>query len=176
MMTALPTARPGLLCHKLDDELLVYDPKEDQIHLLNVPTFEVLEMLQRESDREAILDRLHASRSTAEDMLALAIDELARAGLLDSHSQASRPQVITDMNRRAMVQRIAIAASALLVPAIITLSPKSASAQSNTPDGSACTTSSQCITHCCSNSNGANCGNQKNVCRNPVNFPGCPCI
>lgn len=175
MTTRLPTARPELLCHKLDDELLVYDPKEDQIHLLNAPTYEVLEMLQRGGDREMIISRLHASRKTAEDMLALAIDELAKAGLLDSKPQAP-VSAITDMNRRAMVQRVAIATSALLVPAIITLSPKSASAQSNTPDNSACTTSSQCITHCCSNSNGSNCGNQKNVCRNPVNFPTCSCI
>ena len=48
--------RPGLLRHRLDDQVLVYDARENRVHLLDLTTGWVLELLEegRNTEEEII--------------------------------------------------------------------------------------------------------------------------
>lgn len=159
-MTNLPTLRTGLRRHVLDDQLLVYDTKTDQIHLLNSTTAKVLDLIEEGFGSDDVikkLDEINGATGGA-DLLSLALGELRSAGLLDTE-KVEVPK-IHETTRRQMVQRIAAAGAAILVPAIITLAPQSAAAQgSSLPNGSACTLSSQCASGCCATNSSGSCTN-----------------
>ena len=127
-MDQTPSLRPGLLRHRLDNELLVYDTKEEQVHLLNPTTFAVVEMLEEGVDSATMASRLGAQNNTdaGAEILALALDELAKAKLLEAKA-GSHSSIIPDGNRRQMIQRAVTLGATLLVPAIVTLTPKAAS-------------------------------------------------
>jgi len=151
-MEPLPFLRHGLLAHRLDDQFLVYDPARDKIHLLDATTALVYGLLETpRSTRDDILRDLAAltTTSSADALLALSFDELNKAELLD------RPRgepVMADVTRRTLLKRVAATgATALLIPAITTLTATSLSAQGTCiPIGSACTSNAQC----CVGSNG----------------------
>jgi len=152
-MKHLPSPRAGLLAHRLDDQFLVYDPSADKIHLLDPTTARVYDLLDsRHSTRGDILRELAslAGGQADEALLALALDELSRAGLLESPSGVERS--IPDVTRRQLLRGLATAgATALLIPAITTLTASNLNAQGTCiPIGSACTTDAQC----CIGSNG----------------------
>lgn len=149
-MDQKPSLRPGLLRHRLDNELLVYDTKEEQVHLLNPTTFAVVEMMEEGIDSETMASRLGAQNNTdaGADILALALDELAKAKLLETSAQMRSP-LVPDGTRRQMIQRAAGLGAALLIPAIVTLTPRAASAATNVGIGGACANSFECVSACC---------------------------
>src|SRR5215212_6950715 len=102
-MGQTPSLRRGLLRHRLDNELLVYDTQEEQIHLLNPSTFAVVEMLDEGLDSDTMASRLGAlnNTDTGAEILALALDELANAKLLRTRVGESAP-VIAQATRRQM--------------------------------------------------------------------------
>lgn len=130
-MNTLPRVRPGLLRHRLDDQALVYDARADKVHLLDPTTACVLELLEEgkwTADRitEEVARRVNVAPSDA--LLALSLDELRKADLLDSSTTPLPP--VTDLRRREMLRKIGLAgAAALLIPAITTLTAKPAGAQ-----------------------------------------------
>jgi hypothetical protein len=162
-MDQTPSLRPGLLRHRLDNELLVYDTNAEQIHLLNPTTFAVVEMLEEGVDPAMMASRLGAQNHTdaGAEILALALDELAKAKLLEMKVENSST-IIPDGNRRQMIQRAATLGAALLIPAIVTLTPKAASAATNLANGSPCVQSTECLSGCCGKNSSGSC--QSNVC------------
>ena len=152
-MEHLPSLRVGLLAHRLDDQFLVYDPAADKIHLLDATTARVYGMLDsRRSTRGDILRDLAslANGSDAEVLLALSLDELRKAGLLDRVNGGYR--TIPDTTRRDLLKKLAaVGATALLIPGITTLTARDLSAQGTCiPIGGACNQDAQC----CVGSNG----------------------
>ncbi len=142
-MNSLPRVRPGLLRHELDGQVLIYDAREDRVHLLDTTTGHVFEMLEKgDRSTEGIVSELANRINTleAESLLQLSLDELRKAELLEN-AEAVAP--LSDMSRRDMVRKIGLAgAAALLVPAIASLTASSASAQT----GASCIASGQvCI-------------------------------
>jgi hypothetical protein len=171
-MKELPSLRAGLLRHRLDNELLVYDTRADQIHLLNPSTFAVVEMLEEGVDAETMANRLgSANKTDGADILALALDELAKAKLLESKSSAS--SIIPDGTRRQMIQRAAGLGAALLIPAIVTLTPRTASAASNLANGAACVSSVECLSGCCGSNGSGACLTNKCSPSGPGNCTNC---
>lgn len=148
-MTSLPSLRGGLLRHKLDNELLVYDPVGERIHLLNGPTTAVVEMMDEGMTAEAIIERFDRTQGApvGSHLLALALDELAKAGLTDD---AENTTGISDVSRRQLLQRVAAVGAMLLTPAIASLTPAALHAQS------------ACGTFCASQS--SNCTNPSCAC------------
>jgi hypothetical protein len=169
-MPNLPSLRPGLRHHNLDDQLLVYDQENDQIHLLNSTTAKVVHLIDQGLTSDELVCRLDQIDPglTGNDALALAMHELRSARLLESN-EFDVPK-IHESTRRQMMQRIAAAGAAILIPAIITLAPKSAGAQaSQLPDGSFCTASGQCASGCCASNSAGSCDNSHcspNTCSN----------
>jgi len=152
-MTALPSLRVGLLVHRLDDQVLVYDRVSDRVHLLDHTTARVFELLaQQPADREVVLAELQSisSSDSAEALLALSIDELKKANLLEQ--PMNRQTALPSVTRRLLLNKITAAgATALLIPAIATLAATAAGGQSTCiPIGSPCTADAQC----CIGSNG----------------------
>ena len=161
-MLNLPTLRSGLRRHILDDQLLVYDTQSDQIHLLNSTTAKVIELVDEGIGRNEVVKRLDQINGAArgEDLLSLALGDLRSAGLLDTED-AEAPK-FHETTRRQMVQRIAAAGAAILIPAIVTLAPRPAGAQGTQfPLGTVCTASSQCASGCCASNSAGTCSNGK---------------
>ncbi len=130
-MNSLPRVRPGLLRHELDGQVLIYDAREDRVHLLDTTTGHVFELLQEEGKtRDSIVSEL-ASRMNSiesESLLQLSLDELRKADLLDD--AATAVPALSDISRRDLLRKASLAgAAAVLIPAIATLTATSAYAQ-----------------------------------------------
>ena len=148
----LPIVRKGLHLNRLDEELLVYDGKEDVVHLLNETTACVLELLSDGTLTQDGIEARIAQRTGAapsETVFLLAVDELRKANLLEDFEDNAEP--LSDLTRRALLRKMAMTgAAALLIPAITTLSPRRAYGQVS----GACREKKQCCTvdaDCCSN-------------------------
>lgn len=152
-MSTLPRVRPGLLRQRLDEQVLVYDPREDKVHLLDPTTACVLDLLEEGGWAQPRMTQEVARRlnvAASEDLVSLSLDELRKADLLDT-SSAPVPAV-TDLRRREMLRKVGLAgAAALLIPAITTLtaSPAYAVGTNCVLEGGACTQGSQCCSGIC---------------------------
>lgn len=148
-MNSLPRVRPGLLRHRLDEQVLVYDARDDKVHLLDPTTACVLELLEEgkwSADRimEEVARRVKVAPSGA--LLALSLDELRKADLLDNSTSPLPP--VTDLRRREMLRKIGLAgAAAFLIPAITTITATPAYALTCHAEGQGCATDP---TVCCS--------------------------
>ncbi len=136
-MTA-PRLRADLLFHQLDDEILVFDPKADKVHLLDATTAKVMREL-----------RADAHDDGADPTFDLAIAELENAELLESESRAP------GVSRRDLLKKVA---AGVLVPAIVTLSPSLAYGQGSClPKKACCTSDVQCCSTKCDPSTNTGC-------------------
>ena len=157
-MNSLPSVRSGLLRHSLGDDLLVYDPAADEVHLLDASTKKVFEMLDRRADEKEIVGSLNAASAGGSDVLALAIDQLTMSGLLERSADNAERPVFDVTTRRQAVQRLAAASAAILIPTIVTVTPNAVGAQTiNRPVGAACTTDTQCASGCCATNASGTC-------------------
>jgi len=151
-MNSLPRVRSGLLRHELDGQVLIYDAREDKVHLLDTTTGHVFALLEQgDRSRDGIVSELATRMNSLESdsLLQLSLDELRKADLLDDGPAAVAP--LSEINRRDLLRKVGLAgAAALLVPAIATLTATSASGQT----GISClTTGLVCgagvTLHCC---------------------------
>lgn len=167
-MNSRPNLRPGLLTHRLDDQLVVYDTTDEQIHLLAGPTAVVYESLQEGAASDAIESKLDAQGvAPGAELLALALDELAKARLIESDWRESAPVM---ESRRQALQKLAGVGAALLIPAIVTLAPNTVYGQVTLfTNGTLCTLSNQCLSGCCATNSAGTCTNGRcspNTCLN----------
>lgn len=154
-MAPLPLLREGLLRHPLGDQVLVYDTKRNRVHLLDQTTADVVDSLERGETAEAIAAKLdqRTGVSSGQDMLLLAIDELAHAELTEN--AADRTEPVQEITRREILRRLAAVGVAATVPVLLTLTPNTALGQGSISCGSACVTTASCpgttreTCHCC---------------------------
>jgi PqqD family protein of HPr-rel-A system len=158
-MTSLPQVRTGLLSNQLDDQVLVYDPRADSVHLLDPTTARVMELLAdrgRTTDEIVVEIARQVDVPSGKALLALAIDELRKADLLDE-SVSSSPQ--PEVSRRELLRKVALAgAAAVIAPAIVTLSPSPAYAQGSClAKKDCCTVNADCCSNKCDPTTGSAC-------------------
>jgi hypothetical protein len=184
-MKHIPRVRTGLLQHKLDDQVLVYDPGADRVHLLDPTTACVITLLEeggwtREGIVAEVSRRLNVTAS--DSLVPLAFEELRAAELLEDDA-ADAPMV--DVSRRDLVRKAVIAgATALLLPAIVTYTATPGYAggsgagsvglcgactpinsQGNCATGNACNNVGACCNGCNNKKpNGASCSGGGNCC------------
>ena len=142
--------------HPFIDQVLLYDTEKDRIHLLDGTTASVVDSLEKGDTANAIAAQLEQQNGTegGEQLLALALDELAKVELTENGATSSTP--MPEITRRDMIAKLAGMGAAVLIPAIVSLTPNKAAAQGSTFGcGSACTTTAQCpgttrpTCHCC---------------------------
>jgi hypothetical protein len=130
-MNPLPRVRSGLLRHPLDEQVLVYDSSSEKVHLLDPTTACVLDLLEqggwtREGVTLEIAERIGVAPS--EGFLPLAIEELRRAGMLETVAEVAP---LADVTRRDALRKLALTgASAMMIPTVATLMASNANAQS----------------------------------------------
>lgn len=166
-MKPLLSVRSGLQRHKLESDLLVYDPSADVVHLLNPTAATVFAQIASGSTQQQIIDQLNAQATesaSGEDLYDIALDELNTAGLL-AESQILAQRGI-DPTRRQALQRIATVGAGILIPAVLTLAPRLYAQGSGRPLGADCDLSAQCASGCCQQGNAAPCVNK--TCVNPA--------
>ena len=167
-MITLAKVRTDLLCHQLDDQLMVYDPTDETIHLLDVTTACVFRLLQeggRNVDEVIAELAVRTGFQPSPGLLLLALDELRHADLLDETLEPRRAVSGASLFRRAMLKKVVAAgATAMLVPAIVTLSPSQAAAQGS------------CLAHdACCNTASDICCNAKDTCVSDKKCGGFKC-
>ena len=151
-MNVVPGVRPGLLRHKLDGQVLVYDTKGDKVHLLDPTTACVLDLLE-EGGRtaDAIVDEMSRRIAVAKEqgLYTLSVEELRKADLLDD--KVAHVPALPDVTRRDLLRKMAFTgAAALLIPAISTLAATPAYAQGSCMDvGSPCQSNNNCCSNRC---------------------------
>lgn len=166
----LPSVRAGLRWHQIDNELMIYDEHENLIHLLNPCSAEVLRMLQKGMSSAQITEVLGADHGAqrAAALLEVALDELTRVKLVTAEGDEFRKGAPT---RREALQRLIGAGATMLIPAIISLSPRTAEAQgTQQANGTVCIHSFQCASKCCGTNNGGGCSSGK---CSPAGVTGC---
>jgi hypothetical protein len=139
-----------LLRHHLDEQSLVYDPREDKVHLLDPTTACILDLLEeggwsRERMKTEVSRRLNIDAT--DEIIALSLDELRKADVIESAEPA-----VTDMARRDMLRKVGIVgATALAVPIITTLTatPAYAGCTGRLTQGTTCVRGSQCCSGAC---------------------------
>jgi len=150
-MKTLPRVRPGLLRHRLDDQVLVYEPGNDKVHLLDPTTACVLDLLEEgkwSADRIMGEVARRVNVASSEALLELSLDELRKADLLDGGTASLAP--VTDLHRREMLRKVGLAgAAALLIPAITTITATPAYAASLLTAGQTCVVGGQCRSGIC---------------------------
>jgi hypothetical protein len=153
MTPSLPLARnDGLLVEEVEDELLVYDQDHDSAHRLN----RTAAIVWRHCDGKHDIPDLVAVLSTElgadladEDLVRIALDNLAERGLVDGAPQ--RPAEETRVSRRRFIRRVGtVGVAALALPVVTSLaapspaaaqSPCTSSSSSSTPTCATCTSS-----------------------------------
>jgi hypothetical protein len=155
LVTRLPRVKSGLLTHHLDGQVVAYDAAQDRVHLLDATTGAVLNLLSENRwTSETLVGELKARTGVdaTEDLVVLAIDELRKSGLLEADA-VSAP--LSEMSRRDAMRRIAAAGiGAMLVPAVLSLTPSAANAQSactgnSLPSGCPCSGNGNCASNDC---------------------------
>jgi hypothetical protein len=126
---SLPSLRPGLLKHRLEDEVLVYDTALANIHLLDGTTARVAELLDQGRDEVDIVTELEVKPGSGAGapLLALALDELSKADLVE-YPQPARP--MSEVTRRQLLQKLAVIGAGLVIPMVLSVTPGRAGAQS----------------------------------------------
>jgi hypothetical protein len=125
--------RSGLLIRELPDELLVYDQEQHRAHCLN----RTAALVFRNADGTRTAAELARLPGANEEVVTLALEQLAASGLLDAGASRADPEILgAGMSRRDVARRVGLAA-AILLPAV-------ASIVAPTPAEAAAT----CVTTC----------------------------
>jgi len=165
-MTPLPAIRSGLLCNSFDDQVLVYNPQSNTIHLLDATSARVMELLRnRRLTAEEVTTELSRQTGAASNaaLLELALEELRKAGLLDEQSVSSPRSVVS---RRELLRKATFAgAAAALIPTIVTLSATRAYGQGSCKaKKECCTVDADCCSNKCDLSTSTGCQTGPNEC------------
>ena len=117
-----PKAREShLLIHQVEDEMVVYDRKRKRAHRLNEAAAKVWNLL----DGERTVSEIAGDLDVDESVVALAVDHLTNAQLLESSEPLS-------VSRRSALRTVATAAAiGVLLPVVTSIpAPLAAMAQS----------------------------------------------
>ena len=134
----------------MTDEVLVYDQKRHRAHCLNQTAALVWKHCDGKKTVRDVAEALskQAGKRVGEEVVRLAVDELAKSQLLEA-SGARKWRGVEGMSRREMMKRAGIAA-AVAVPVVSSvIAPKAAQAGTCRVSGASCGTSSQCCLQVC---------------------------
>ena len=110
------TRRSGLLVRELPDELLVYDQERHRAHCLNRTAAVVFQL----ADGTRTLSDLAALADADVEVVRVALERLADAGLLESAVPVASPATSEGISRREVARRVGLAA-AVLLPAVVSI-------------------------------------------------------
>ena len=108
--------RSGLLIRELPDELLVYDQEQHRAHCLN----QTAALVFRHADGTRTAADLARLPGADDQVVRLALEQLAAAGLLESGALAAESPSSAGMTRRDVARRVGLAA-AILLPAVASI-------------------------------------------------------
>lgn len=151
-MTSVALTRPlarkdDIIIQELPDETLVYDLRTHRAHCLNNTAAIIWGYCDGKSSIDELTRRLAGDldHPVEKDLVLLCLDRLAAAGLLEVADRNEFRQI----NRRQLIRSAGIGA-ALAIPLIVSIiAPEAAQAATCRPNGSSCSSSSQCCSNCC---------------------------
>jgi Coenzyme PQQ synthesis protein D (PqqD) len=150
ILQALPKARDSqLITEQLPNELLVYDQVSDKAFCLNASAARIWSYCDGRTSVAEMTQLLAAeTKAPVEDeVVQLALRQLTKSNLLDQPFIGAAS--VDRLSRRALVQRLGVAA-AVTLPFIISITaPTAAQAASCVGTGGVCTTNSDCCSDSC---------------------------
>jgi hypothetical protein len=147
----VPEARKeGLVVQQMTDEVLVYDQKRHRAHCLNQTAALVWKHCDGRKTVSEVAEALsrQAGKRVGEEVVRLAVDELAKSQLLEG-SGARKWRGAEGMSRREMMKRAGLAAAVGLPVVTSVIAPRAAQAATCRVSGASCGTSSQCCSQVC---------------------------
>ena len=147
----LPHARSDeLVVTELDDEVLVYDKARDKAHCLNQSAALVWNYSNGKRTvseiAAAMQNKLHSP--VDEQIVWYALGQLEKDHLMEGHLPV--PNELAGISRREFVKTMGKVAVAVTVPIVISLTaPRAALAASCLPNGSPCSSGTQCCSGFC---------------------------
>ncbi len=144
-----PKAHQEVLVSYLgSDETVVYDMKTNKAHCLNATAAFVWQRCDGAQSVDNIARQFAAQQQTVvdESVVWLALKQLDQAQLLEDRVA---DDTIVDVNRRAVLKKLGVAAAIALPVVASLLVPEAVSAGSCRPSGAACTSGSQCCRGIC---------------------------
>jgi hypothetical protein len=145
----IPHARSeGLVITDLDDEILVYDKERDQAHCLNQTAALVWKYSNGKRSLRDIAHLMEKQLGSVvdEQIVWLALQQMEKDHLLQEDVRL--PQAFATVSRREFVKKMSLAAVAVTVPRIISITaPQSAFAASCIPNGQ-CGFNQTCCSGC----------------------------
>jgi len=147
--SAMPTARNnGLVVRKLNDEVIVYDTRNQKAHCLNASAALIWEHCNGKrsvKDLSDLVQDAHSNKNQREELVWIALDQLEESNLLEQPLARTN---VKGMNRLQILKAAAVAAVAIpIVNTIIT--PKAAQAVTCLATGQVCTISAECCSGLC---------------------------
>ena len=135
----------------MTDEVLVYDQKRHRAHCLNHTAALVWKHCDGKKSVAEVAEAMsrQAGKRVGEDVVRLALDELAKSRLLEE-SGARKWRGGEGMSRREMMKRAGLAAAVALPVVTSVIAPKAAQAATCRVSGAACGTGAQCCSGVCS--------------------------
>ena len=87
-MNANPKSRNGLVCKKLGDEAMLYDPSNDNVHVLNITSLFIWELLDGRHTLKDIEAKMRENFSISSEISVLkdvssALEDFRGKGLLE---------------------------------------------------------------------------------------------
>jgi len=147
----LPFAKnKNIVIQEIADELLVYDLETNKAHNLNATAAMVWKLCDGKRSALEISDEMSKRLKTlvSEELIALALNQLARDNLLENHNEDS---FLNGLSRREVIKRIGFG-SLIALPIVSTLvAPEAAFAQSCTTNNTNCATNGECCSLNCHN-------------------------
>lgn len=147
---SLPEARKeGLIVQHLSDEVLIYDQQRHKAHCLNRTASLVWERCDGKMTVAKIAEQMskHTGKQVGEDVVRLAIAQLAKSRLLEKSAGQHAAQGVS---RRQMMKKAGLAAAIALPVVTSIVAPMATQAATCLPTGQPCTTSTQCCRPICS--------------------------
>ena len=143
-VAARPKARAeGVVVRELDGEVLVYDLDTHRAVCLNASAAAVWRLCDGRRTPSDIRRALGKTGAVPEEFVWLALEQLARDGLLDARLPA-RPEALAGLSRREMMRRVGLAAAVALPVVVSIVAPTPADAASCLPSGAPCQDTAQC--------------------------------
>jgi hypothetical protein len=148
------TRQDGLIIRELENEILIYDTRNNKAHCLNDTAARVWKQCDGHTSAEEISRSLTHQLGTPVDekVVWFALKQFGRDQLLEETLPVPPAYLASGLNRREMVRVLGLAA-VVAVPLVTSIvAPSAVQAATCLPSGSACTSSAQCCSGLCQGS------------------------
>lgn len=167
--------RNDLVIQELDDEVLIYDLKENRAFCLNETSALIWQLCNGKRSTAEIVEALNQKLNSlaSDELVWFALEQLKKENLIENSNEL--PNYFVGMNRRQIIKKVGLGTMVALPIVAGIIAPQAIHAGScgNVANGQACPQGNcQCQSNCC---NGGACANAASIALNGACTSSCVC-